>query len=176
MINPTLFKVEVMQFFANLLKHGSPSLSFGFRLFRGLLRLVLFLNRLADGSYHAHALALLRFIGDVSQTPELLPFVPIGIRLDGGNPLARIGDVEYRILIRVKRYKSCSLCGCKSDLDILVCQAGTEIAESDSDEITFTPIGHELTRCQVFQRSRDFAPGNGEVILHILNIRSPITS
>ena len=60
-------------------------------------------------------------------------------------------------------------------MDIIIGKTRTVIAESDSDEITFTPIGHELTRCQVFQRSRDFAPGNGEVILHILDIRSPIT-
>ena len=49
-------------------------------------------------------------------------------------------------------------------------------AEADSDEVTFTPIVHELTRCQVFQRTRDFAPGNSQRSLHITYCCSPIRS
>ena len=100
------------------------------------------------------------------------------IRLDGGDPLARIGDLEHGILIGVQMYQTGSLGGRDAHFDIIIGQTAGVVAEAHGNEVSFSPILHKSFRgvIVILQSARDFPPGNRQAALDVRYCRSPIAS
>ena len=82
------------------------------------------------------------------------------IRLDGGDPLGLVRDLEHRILIGVKMHESGSLGGNNADLDIRIGQSAGVVGEPYGDEVAFAPILNQSLGgiVIVFQSPGDLSP------------------
>lgn len=89
-----------------------------------------------------------------------------------------IGDVHHCILVTVQRYQAGSSGVEQTNLNVCVSQPGTEVIETDSDEVSFAPIVNQGlgSIIVVFQGSEDRSPVRGyrQAALNVSNRRSPI--